>query len=153
MVASLKAGFLLSSLYHWESQGSRVVCKDSVFYLSQSVTCSVVFLLRIWACVCVSAWQYGEGREPWVGGRVCSLGHSSHVRLFATLWTVAHQAPLSMGFSRHEYWSRLPCPSPRDLPDPGVRAASPALAGGFFTREALSSTLQHLELRKDITGF
>ena len=67
---------------------------------------------------------------------MCSLGHSSHVQIFATLWTVAHQAPLSMGFSRHEYWSRLPCPSPGDLPDPGVRAASPALAGGFFTTAA-----------------
>jgi len=42
------------------------------------------------------------------------------VRLFATLWTVAHQAPLSMGFSRQEYWSGLPLPTPRDLPDPGI---------------------------------
>ena len=43
----------------------------------------------------------------------------SLVRLFATLWTVAHQAPLSMGFFRQEYWSGLPCPPPGDLPDPG----------------------------------
>ena len=50
-------------------------------------------------------------------------------------WTVAHQAPLSMGFSRQEYWSRLPCPAPEDLPDPGmepISLMSPALAGGFF---------------------
>ena len=51
----------------------------------------------------------------------------SHVRLFATPWTVAHQAPLSLGFSRQEYWSGLPFPSPGDLPDPGVEAGSLAL--------------------------
>ena len=46
---------------------------------------------------------------------------------FATLWTVAHQAPLSMGFSRQEYWHGLPFPSPGDLPDSGTKSASPAL--------------------------
>ena len=54
----------------------------------------------------------------------------------ATPRTVAHQAPLSMEFSRQGYWSRLPFPSPGDLPDPGIQLASPgcpALAGGFFT--------------------
>ena len=50
----------------------------------------------------------------------------SRVRLFATPWTVAHQAPRSMGFSRHEYWSGLPFPSPGDLPDPGIEPGSPA---------------------------
>ena len=44
----------------------------------------------------------------------------SHVRLFATLWNVAHQSPLSMGFPMKEYWSGLPFPSPEDLPDPGI---------------------------------
>ena len=51
----------------------------------------------------------------------------SSVQLFATPWTVAHQAPLSMGFSRQEYWSGLPFPSPGDLPDPGIERRSPAL--------------------------
>ena len=51
----------------------------------------------------------------------------SRVRLFATPWAVAHQAPLSMEFFRREYWSRLPFPSPGDLPDPGVEPGSPAL--------------------------
>ena len=51
----------------------------------------------------------------------------SHVRLFAIPWTVAHQAPLSMGFSRQEYWSGLPSPSPGDLPDPGIEPRSLAL--------------------------
>ena len=50
-------------------------------------------------------------------------------------WTVAHQAPPSMGFSRQEYWSELPFPSPGDLPNPGTEPVSPALAGGFFTIE------------------
>ena len=48
----------------------------------------------------------------------------SRVRLFATLWTEAYQAPLSMGFSRQEYWSGLPFPSPGDLPDPGIEPGS-----------------------------
>ena len=63
----------------------------------------------------------------------------SPVQLFATLWTVAHQVPLSMGFSRQEYWSGLPFPPSEDLPDPGIKLESlipPALAGGFFTTNA-----------------
>ena len=51
----------------------------------------------------------------------------SRVRLFATPWTVAYQAPLSMGFSRQEYWSGLPCPSPGDLPNQGIKPRSPTL--------------------------
>ena len=49
--------------------------------------------------------------------------------------TVAHQAPLSMGFPRQAYWSELPLPSPGDLPDPEIKCTSPVLAGGFFTTE------------------
>ena len=67
------------------------------------------------------------------------LGHFSGVRLSATPWTVAHQAPLSMGFSRQEYWRGLPCPTPGDLPYPGTEPCSltsPALADGFFTTSA-----------------
>ena len=56
----------------------------------------------------------------------------SRVQLSAIAWTVAHQAPLSMGFSRQEHWSGLPCPAPGGLPDPGIK---PTLAGGFFTWE------------------
>ena len=52
---------------------------------------------------------------------VCILSCVSRVQLFATPWTVACQAPLSKGFSRQEYWSRLPCPSPGDPPDPGIK--------------------------------
>ena len=53
----------------------------------------------------------------------------------ANPWSVAYQAPLSMGFPRQEYWSALPFPSPGELPDPGMEPTSPALAGGFFTTE------------------
>ena len=56
----------------------------------------------------------------------------SHVQLFATPRTVTHQALLSTGFSRQEYWSGLPFPVPGDLPNPGIEPASPVLAGGFF---------------------
>ena len=66
---------------------------------------------------------------------VCVL---SQVRFFATPWTAADQAPLSMEFSRQEYWIGLPFPSPGDLPDPGIEPTSPVspvLAGEFFTTE------------------
>ena len=59
-------------------------------------------------------------------------------KLFPTLLQpqgLAHQAPLSMGFPRQEYWSGLPFPSPGDILNPGIKPASPALAGGFFTTE------------------
>ena len=74
----------------------------------------------------------------------CLLSCCSRVQFFATLWSVAHQPPQFMGFSRQEYWSGLPCPPPGDLPDPLVepRLMSPVLAGSFFitsdTKEALS---------------
>ena len=58
------------------------------------------------------------------GSEVKSL---SHVQLFATPWTVAYQAPQSMGFSRQESWSGLPFPSPGDFPDPGIKPGSPTL--------------------------
>ena len=63
----------------------------------------------------------------------------SHVQLFVTPWTVACQAPLSMGFSKQEYWGGLPFPPPGDLPDPGIELpspVSPALAGGLYTTSA-----------------
>ena len=69
----------------------------------------------------------------------CVRSCFSHVWLFPTLHTVAHQTPLSMGFSRQEYWSRLLCPPPGNLLNPGTEPASlmsPALAGEFFTTSA-----------------
>ena len=74
-------------------------------------------------CVCVCVCTHARGML-------------SGVQLFATPWLVAHQAPLSFGFSRQEHWSGLPFPAPGDLPDPGIKPTSlvsPALAGKFFT--------------------
>ena len=59
----------------------------------------------------------------------------SRVQLFVIRWTAARQAPLSMEFSRQEYWNGLPLLSPRDLLHPGIESVSPTLAGGFFTTE------------------
>ena len=67
------------------------------------------------------------------------LSHFSHVQLFATPGTLALQAPLSLGFSRQEYWSGLPCPPPGDLPDPGTEPSplmSLALAGGLVVKNS-----------------
>ena len=61
------------------------------------------------------------------------LSHFSPARLFATLWIIAFQAPLSMWFSRQKYWCSLLCPPPRNFTDPGIKSESPALAGIFFT--------------------
>ena len=95
---------------------------------------------------------------PWTGFmwvHVCVC----HLQLFATPWTIACQAPLSMGFSRQEYWSGLPFSPPADLPDPGIKPpslASQSLAGRFFTieppgdggcmdsRDVISQFLRHL---------
>ena len=63
------------------------------------------------------------------------LSHSVKPDSLQPPGTVAHQAPLSLGLSRQEYWSEFPFPPPGDLPDPGIEPASPALAGGVFTRE------------------
>ena len=65
----------------------------------------------------------------------------SCVRLFAIPWTVAHQAPPSMGFSRQEYWSGLPFPSPWDLPDPGIEPWSPALQAYALLSEPLGKPM------------
>ena len=82
-------------------------------------------------------------RRDWGEGRVTPKGRPlillscvlSRVQLFVTPWTIARQAPLSVGSSRQEYWSGLPCPPPGDLPNPGIEPASPTspvLTGGFF---------------------
>ena len=72
----------------------------------------------------------------------------SQVQLFATPWTVAHQAPPSIGFPRQEYWSGFPFPSPGDLPNPEIEpvsSASPILADGFFTTETPGKPLLPLD--------
>ena len=84
----------------------------------------ITLCVFIWMCVCVCA---------------CVLSCFRCVRLFATLWILAHQPPLSVGFSRQEYGSGLPYPPPEDLPDPGmepVSFTSPTLADRVFTTSA-----------------
>ena len=68
----------------------------------------------------------------------------SRVQLFVTPWTVAHQAPPSMGFSRQEYWSGLPFPSPGDLPNPGIEPRSPALQADALTSELPGNVATYL---------
>ena len=71
---------------------------------------------------------------------MCMLNHFTPVQLFGTLWTIARQAPLSMGFSRQEYWNGLPCPPPGDLLNPRIERVSlelSALAGMFFTSSVI----------------
>ena len=84
--------------------------------LSQQFWISLIFEELLGFCVCV-----------------CSVTKSCAT--LVTPWTVARQALLSMGFSKREYWSGLSCPSPGKLPNPGIKPASLALAGRFFTTE------------------
>ena len=77
-------------------------------------------------------WKWKHNNPKPVKVKVKSL---SRVRLFATPWTVAYQAPLSMGFSRQECWSGLPFPSPGDFPDPGIEPRSPALQADALPSE------------------
>ena len=69
------------------------------------------------------------------------LSHFSRVQLFATPWIIGHQAPLSMGFSRQEYWNELPFPSPGELPNLGIELASPCIS---FIADRLFYPLSHL---------
>ena len=98
----------------------------SHFTVHQWILAHVSYYRGVLMCVCVCA---------------CTL---SHIWLFVTLWTEACQAPLSMDFSRKEYWSGLLFPSPGDLPDPGIKLVSPMSppsAGGLFTSWAIRGSL------------
>ena len=75
----------------------------------------------------------------------------SRVLLFATPWTVAYQAPLSMGFSRQEYWSGLPFPSPGDLPNPGIEPRFPALQTDALPSEPPGKPLDKQNQLSNIT--
>ena len=97
-------------------------------------------------------WNQALGRV-W---EVFQLSHFSHVQLSATLWTVALQGPLSIEFSRQEYWSGLPFPPSEDLPNPGIEPVSllsPAVAGGFFTTNASWEVLTVLDIEGGVSGF
>ena len=72
---------------------------------------------------------------PYISHMKVKVKSLSRFQLFATPWTVAYQASQSIGFSRQEYWSGLPLPSPGDLPDPGIEPRSPTLEAGALTSE------------------
>ena len=89
---------------------------------------------------------------PEIVDTCCLMLSLGRVRLFANPWTVAHQAPLSIGFSRKEYWSGLPFPSPGECSNPGIKPMSPALAGRFLITEppgnlCLTSPCQKLRVK------
>ena len=86
----------------------------------------ILFFIEVWLIyniVLVSGVQQSDS-VLYIYARM--LSHFSCVQLSVTLWTIARQAPLSIGFSRQEYWSGLPCPPPGDLPDLGIEPISPA---------------------------
>ena len=77
----------------------------------------------------------------------------SCVQIFASLWTLACQAPLSMEFSRQEYWNGLPCPPPGDLPDPGIELTSlTSPAGRFFTTSATQEALSSVQFSRSVVS-
>ena len=99
------------------------------FFLVNDIT-EAIFSGLEFLCRCINSYHYSL--TVVYGRNVKSL---SRVRLFATPWTVAHQASPSMGFSRQEYWSGLPFPSPGGLSDPGIEPRSPALEADALTSE------------------
>ena len=114
--AALQWGKIETHLNGWQKRVGRIMNNHEVEY------CTAVKTKVTIKCV-----------------RVCSVTQSCLT--FCDPWTVACQAPLSMRFSRQEYWSRLPFISPGDLLDPGIQPTSPALAGRFFTTTISISTL------------
>ena len=94
--------------------------QDVIYYFPSTISCPILFphfLSQLSCDIPVNISPIGKESD-------CVLSHFSHVRLWATLWTAACQAPLSMGFSRQEYWSGLPHPPPGDLPDSGIKPVS-----------------------------
>ena len=97
----------------------------------------------------ILAWRISWTEEP--GGLQSLWGHKewSHftrVQLCVTLWTITHQAPLSMVFSKQEYWSGLPCPSSGDPPNPGMEH-TPLMSSVLYTKRPMGSPSLHLELQ------
>ena len=118
-----------------------------------------LFLESVCVCVCVRTHARLNNQKPLFLEDVCVcvcvcvyvyVSVLSNIRLLANPQTVGHQAPLSMGFSKQEYWSGLPFPPSGDLPNPGIKLmslVSPALAGRFFTT---SATWEPIRLINDL---
>ena len=102
-----------SPITSWQTDGETMETMRDFIFLGSKITANGDYSHEIKRCLLL--------------GRKVKVKSLSRVRLLATPWTVAYQDPLSMGFSRQEYWSGLPFPSPGDLPDPGIELGSPAL--------------------------
>ena len=129
----------LKLVYCWSGKIQRVFshfCQTDFLRSWHRAGCFQYFLV-----IFTGMWQLKRAvlnELPWIPSRF------SRVWLFATPWTIAHQAPLSVGVSRQEYWSGLPCPPPGDLLVPGIEPASlvsPAAAGMFFTTSTIWDSL------------
>ena len=108
---------------------SRVFSSITILQLSAFFTTQLSHLyMTTWKTIAltIGAFVSKVMSQPMKWSEVAQSCPTRPVRLFATPWTVAYQAPLSMGFSRQEYWSGLPFPSPGDLPHPGIEPGSPA---------------------------
>ena len=102
-----------SPITSWQIDGETMETMRDFIFLGSKITANGDYSHEIKRCLLL--------------GRKVKVKSLSRVRLLATPWTMAYQDPLSMGFSRQEYWSGLPFPSPGDLPDPGIELGSPAL--------------------------
>jgi len=115
IIVEINTSYMYSLLTSWVVWN---VTASFLLALPPPGSMEAIWKLCVFVCVCVLV-----------------LSHSVMFDSFLTPWTVAHQAPLSMGFPRQEYWSWLPFPSTGDLPDPGIKPTSSALTGGLFTTE------------------
>ena len=120
LIFFLCKSIIIICLYHRIVVNQRVNPQYSI-----NINCYWLLLFRRWDISNLV-------QSKWSEVKVKSL---SHVRLFATPWTVTYQAPPSMGFSRQEHWNGLPFPSPGDLPNPGIEPRSPALQAEALTSE------------------
>ena len=127
---------------HFQKERNNCMSQMLFLYSLESKLFTFLSLTNIWRRQYLAALRISLPGLPTnlLNALCCVLSHSFGSESFVTPWIVAHQAPLPMGFSRQEYWSGLPAPSPGDLPDPEIEPMSlmsPALAGGFFTTELL----------------
>jgi len=139
---------------NWYGMIFRKYCYMFLKYKSLYIFTNAIFLLFLSLLSRgekIKNWKlafYNPHNRDWNRQKWSEMKSLSHVQLFATPWTVAHQAPVSMVFSRQEYWNGLPFPFPRDLPDLGIEPRSPTLQAALWaTREAQNRQNQVLNLR------
>ena len=127
-------GFVEEQLKGWLYDSDKTICRVCLWLIPQGNLVVILWKLLL----CSHDFQGNRSNRICISKPMLLLGLLRCVRLFATPGTVAYKSPLSMGFPSQEYWSGLPFPSPRDLPDPGIKPMSPvtpALPAGFFTTE------------------